>query len=71
MLQDESLERVYVSGDHTFMFSVIIPSSTAPYERGEYGWIEHKLVATARGEGVFKPNIESSLPILLIANPAP
>lgn len=41
-------ERVYDKGKHSFAFTLILPSSIAPYERSQYGRVFYKLVATAK-----------------------
>ncbi|KAH8924523.1 hypothetical protein BT69DRAFT_1261304 [Atractiella rhizophila] len=57
-------------GDHSFVFSFIIPSSAAPYERCRYGRIWSKVTATAKCPG-FNSNLSASDPIEIIANPDP
>lgn len=67
----ENPNQLYPSGTHTFVFTLIVPSSTAPYERCEHGKIEHRVVAVAEAEGFTKPKVEASAPIHLVVNPAP
>lgn len=70
-LQSSKDERMYEKGEHIFSFTLVIPSSTAPFERCAHGRIIHTLTAVAQGEGMTGSNVETSVPIYLIANPAP
>ena len=74
-LQDEGTTRVFVAGIHEFLFSIVVPASTAPYENSEHGSITHRLVVSAsfEREGVFSTSssLGAEAPILLLVNPAP
>jgi hypothetical protein len=70
-LQDGTQERLFEKGEHVFAFALVIPSSTAPYERCQYGRVYHKLVAIAEGEGFLGSKIVSEAPISFVVNAAP
>ncbi|KAF8311379.1 hypothetical protein DL93DRAFT_2083370 [Clavulina sp. PMI_390] len=70
-LQSSREDRVYDKGEHAFSFVLIVPSSSAPFERCVHGRIFHTLEAVVQGEGRMGSNIEASVPIYLVANPAP
>lgn len=38
-------------GEHTFEFSILVPSSTPTYERSPYGRVRHRVIAKSRGLG--------------------
>lgn len=60
---------MYPKGEHILAFSIVVPSSTAPYESSIYGTIQHKIVAVAKYEDSFK--VETAVPFHLAVNPAP
>lgn len=63
--QDVLLER----GEHSFSFSMIVPSSTAPYERCQFGRVRHSISARARGLGPMGGVLVSEdIPLYLIVN---
>lgn len=70
-LQSSKDERLYEKGEHAFSFTLVIPSSTAPFERCAHGRIIHTIQAVAQGDGMTSSNIEASRPIYLVVNPAP
>jgi hypothetical protein len=55
----------------SFEFSLIVPSTTAPLERNRFGRVWHRVVATARGAGMFGGDLTAEVPIEVICNPAP
>lgn len=71
LLETDGTNRVWVKGEHSFLFTLVIPSSTAPFQRCEFGSIEHKIVAVAEGDGFANTNVTAEVPIFLAANPAP
>lgn len=67
---DNEEETVLEKGHHTFSFSIIVPSSTSPYERCSYGRVRHFVVAKAKGLGAMGSDIVSDeKPLFLIPNP--
>ncbi|KAI5477091.1 Immunoglobulin E-set domain protein [Pseudohyphozyma bogoriensis] len=57
-------------GEHTFAFSIIVPSSTGPYERCQHGRLRHTVVAKAEGIGGMGGDIVSNTKqLFLIVNP--
>ncbi|KAM0748003.1 hypothetical protein T439DRAFT_328663 [Meredithblackwellia eburnea MCA 4105] len=70
-LEIEVGERL-AAGDHQYIFSFIIPSSTAVQERSKYGTVRHTVRATCDGLGSFGGTLSSLfVPVWLIANPSP
>lgn len=70
-LFETEVETVLEKGEHTFSFSIIVPSSTAPYERCSYGRVRHSLIAKAKGLGAMGTDVVSEeKPLYLIVNPA-
>ncbi|KAF8311386.1 hypothetical protein DL93DRAFT_2169088 [Clavulina sp. PMI_390] len=71
-LQSSKDERLYEKGEHVFSFALIVPSSSPTFDRSSYGRIIHTVNAVAFGEGLTGgSNIEASVPVYLVANPAP
>ncbi|BGP61365.1 hypothetical protein NBRC10512_003678 [Rhodotorula toruloides] len=57
-------------GEHTFEFIIIVPASTACYERCQYGRVRHVITAKAKGIGPMGGDILSNeKPVFLIVNP--
>lgn len=57
-------------GEHTFAFSILVPSSTPTYERCPHGRVRHIVTARAKGLGPMHSDVVSEeKPITLIANP--
>jgi hypothetical protein len=69
--QGDAAECLYQRGKHAFLFTIVVPSSTPPSERGAHGRVDYKLHAVAQGDSMLNGNIETSVPVFLIANPAP
>ncbi|KAF8311380.1 hypothetical protein DL93DRAFT_2169082 [Clavulina sp. PMI_390] len=69
-LQSSGHERLYDKGEHLFSFALIIPSSSATFDKSDYGRILHTVNAIALGEGIAGSNVKTSIPIYLIGNPA-
>lgn len=68
LLQEDS-DVLLEKGEHTFQFSIIVPSSTAPYERCSYGRVRHFIVAKAKGLGPMGGDVVSDeKPLFLIVN---
>ncbi|KAH8926803.1 hypothetical protein BT69DRAFT_1317341 [Atractiella rhizophila] len=63
--------KLFAPGEYTFEFSFIIPASSAPYDRGQYGRVYHKLTAIAKGVGMFGSNISSEALLPVVVNPTP
>lgn len=56
-------------GEHRFTFSIIVPSSTACYERSQHGRVRHTVTAKAKGLGQLGGDILSpSRRLILIVN---
>ncbi|KAF8311385.1 hypothetical protein DL93DRAFT_2083376 [Clavulina sp. PMI_390] len=71
-LQSPKDEKLYEKGEHRFSFALIVPSSSATYDRSAHGKIRHSVKAVAFSEGLTGgSNIDARTPIYLIANPAP
>lgn len=68
---DELSPSLYERGQHQFLFTLIIPSYSAPTERSPRGRLTYQVVATAITDGMRKSKLESSVPISLVTNPAP
>lgn len=47
-------------GEHTFSFQIIVPSTTATYERCPFGRVRHTVVAKAKGLGSMGGDIVSN-----------
>ena len=63
-------ERLFDKGQHTFLFTIIIPASIATYERCQYGRIYHKLEACAKGDGLMESDVSGDLKIHIIGDPS-
>ena len=63
-------EQLFDKGEHSFAFTIVIPSSSAPFERCHYGRVYHKLYAIAKGSGAMNGNVEAEKDIYLVVNPA-
>jgi hypothetical protein len=44
-------EMMLEKGEHTFAFSIIVPSASPTYERCQYGRVRHTVTAKAKGLG--------------------
>lgn len=64
-------DRVYEKGKHSFAFTLILPSSMAPFERSQYGRVFYKLIALATGDGFMGSDIVGERDVHIVANPAP
>ncbi|KAH8919223.1 hypothetical protein BT69DRAFT_1322301 [Atractiella rhizophila] len=62
---------VLAAGEHVFEFSFIIPASSSPYDRGQYGRVYQKLSAIVKGVGVLGSNISCDKPLYFVVNPTP
>ncbi|ORY81228.1 hypothetical protein BCR35DRAFT_304079 [Leucosporidium creatinivorum] len=61
---------VLEKGEHRFGFSLIIPSSTACFERCNWGRVKHTVTATAKGLGQLGGDVVSpAVRLALIVNP--
>ncbi|KAI5474797.1 Ankyrin repeat protein [Pseudohyphozyma bogoriensis] len=56
-------------GEHTFEFSIIVPSSTGPYERSMHGRLRHTVVAKAEGIGARGGDISITKQVFFVVNP--
>ncbi len=63
-------ERLFDKGQHTFLFTIVIPASIATYERCQYGRIYHKLQACAKGDGLMESDVLGDLMIHIVGNPS-
>ncbi|ORY80773.1 hypothetical protein BCR35DRAFT_304355 [Leucosporidium creatinivorum] len=57
-------------GEHTWEFSIIVPSSTPTYERSPWGRVRHRVVARAKGLGKLGSEVTSvEKELMLVVNP--
>ncbi|KAK4702557.1 hypothetical protein P7C70_g3666, partial [Phenoliferia sp. Uapishka_3] len=69
-LFEEDKDVLLSKGEHTFAFSIIVPSSTATYERCAFGRVRHSVTAKAKGLGAMGGDVISNEKTLfLIVNP--
>lgn len=71
LVEQDEFCRLYPKGVHIFSFALVLPASTAPFTDCEYGTVSHRIVAIAKGDGFSNSNVETSVPIFLVINPAP
>lgn len=56
-------------GEHTWEFSILIPSSTPTYERSPWGRVRHRVVARAKGLGKLGSEVTSvEQELMLVVN---
>ncbi|KAF8306103.1 hypothetical protein DL93DRAFT_2088997 [Clavulina sp. PMI_390] len=57
-------------GEHSFAFTLMVPSSAAPYERSQYGRVYYRVVATAKGDGLIGSDLTGERDVHIVVNPA-
>lgn len=59
-----------LQGQHSFAFTLVVPSSSAPYERSQYGRVYYKIVATAKGDGLIGTDLVAERDVHIVVNPS-
>jgi hypothetical protein len=57
-------------GEHKFAFALVIPSSTAPFERCSHGRVYHRVYGVCKFGGPAGSSAEGETGVDLIVNPA-
>lgn len=65
VLFHDDKETLLGKGEHTFEFLIIVPSSTASYERCQHGRVRHSIMAKAKGPGL---ELSDEKPLFLVVN---
>lgn len=67
--EDDSAHLKLERGEHTWEFSILIPSSTPTYERSPWGRVRHRVVARAKGLGKLGTEVTSvEQELMLVVN---
>lgn len=62
---DDTAHLKLQKGEHTFEFSLLVPSSTPTYERSSWGRVRHRVIAKAKGLGAFGGDITEERELFL------